>query len=58
MLDYYSSTTEKTLKHKVKHIIDNSISLLERKISNIYTELNSLKTEYMDEIQKSKDRLI
>jgi hypothetical protein len=52
MMELQNILTDNSLRSKVKHIIDNSLSMLERKMSNINNELNTLKNEYQEEISK------
>jgi hypothetical protein len=44
--------TDYKVKARIKGVIDNSMLILEKKISIIYKELNSLKNEYLDELIK------
>jgi hypothetical protein len=48
----YQTVPENLFKGKVKHIVDNTTSLLENKISFMLKELTNLRTEYLDEIVK------
>jgi hypothetical protein len=43
---------DQKLKTKIKGVIDNSVLILEKKISIIYKELHSLKNEYLEELIK------
>jgi hypothetical protein len=58
MMEHQILRTDNHFKLKVKHIIDNSITILESKISLITNELINLRTEYLDEILKCIQILI
>ncbi len=53
-MEHQSLLNDSQLKSKVKHVIDNSLIILEKKISVINNELASLRNEYIDEIIKCK----
>jgi hypothetical protein len=46
------------IKSKIKGVIDNSVLILEKKISIINKELQSLKNEYLEELVKCNKPLI
>ena len=46
--------TEQKIKAKIKGVVESSLLILEKKISIINRELQSLKNEYIDELVKCK----
>jgi hypothetical protein len=44
--------TDQQIRGKIKGVIDNSVLILEKKITIINKELQSLKNEYLEELIK------
>ncbi len=53
-MEHQTLLTDSQIRSKVKHVIDNSLIILEKKISVINNELSSLRNEYLEEIIKCK----